>query len=328
MTDLDPTRRVDARRPLLFVAVGAVLALVGLLLPTFGPGSDTAGPAAPPAAAAAAPAPACTAKPQDSLRPNGPLPPPGAMPAGSTMEKILQRGRLRAAVDQGKFRAGYRNPATGQLEGSDIDVARSIAQAIFGDASKIQFVVVNIADRASVVANDQADVTVNSFTVTCARQQVVSFSAPYLTATQRLLVPRGSGIHEVEDLTGKTVCTSAGSVTVAKLQETAGVKVTALPGIPDCMVELQAGRVQAVSTDDFILAGLAAQDPQTEVVGRALDTGAYAVAVPKAADDMVRFVNGVLEKGRADGSLERSNEKWLGGYLDPLPQPPAPQYRD
>jgi len=328
MTDLDTTRRVNARRPFLYVAVGAVLALVGLLLPTLGQGSGAAAPPPPPAPPAAAPAPACTTKPVDSLRPLGPLPPPGAMPAGSTMEKIYERGRLRAAVDQGKFRAGYRNPATGQLEGSDIDVARSIAQAIFGDPDKIQFVVVNIADRATVVANDQADVTVNSFTVTCARQQVVSFSAPYLTATQRLLVPRGSGIREIGDLKGKTVCTSAGSVTVAKLKETAGVNVTALPGIPDCMVELQAGRVQSVSTDDFILAGLAAQDPQTEVVGGALDTGEYAVAVPKTADDMVRFVNGVLERGRADGSLVRSNEKWLGGYLNPLPQPPAPRYRD
>jgi len=124
------------------------------------------------------------------------------------------------------------------------------------------------------------------------------------------------------------VCTSAGSVTVAKLQSFQGVKVEALPGIPDCMVELQAGRVQAVSTDDFILAGLAAQDPQTEVVGRGLDPQLYAVGMPLGADDFVRFVNGVLEKGRADGSLAASDEKWFQGLLNPIPQPPAPVYRD
>lgn len=319
-------RKVDARRPLVYVAVGLVLALGSLLLPGPGQGDRGASAAPPPPAPAAAPAAPCDGV-EASLRP-GPLPPPGAMPAGSTMEGIVERGRLRAAVDQGKYRAGYRDPATGQLAGSDIDVARSIAQAIFGDPEQIQFVVVNIADRASVVASGQADVTVNSFTVTCARQQVVSFSAPYLTATQRLLVPKGSGVLEIEDLKGRTVCTSTGSVTVAVLQKTEGVTVTTLPGIPDCMVEMQAGRVQAVSSDDFILAGLAAQDPQTEVVGRELDRASYAVAVPKGADDMVRFVNGVLEKGRADGSLEASNQKWLGGYLNPLPQPPPPTYRD
>lgn len=319
---------VNVRRPLLYVIVGAVLALAGSLVPASRPAAG--GAAEPPAQAVpgvGAPSPAPCTEVEDSLRP-GPLPPPGAMPVGSTMAAIAERGRLRAAVDQGKYRVGFRNPTTGELEGFDIDVARAIAQAIFGDPDRIQFVVVDIADRASVVASGQADVTVNTFTVTCARQQVVSFSAPYLTATQRLLVPRGSGIREIEDLAGRTVCTSAGSVTVDVLGRTDGVRVVALPGIPDCVVELQAGRVQAVSSDDVVLAGLAAQDPQTEVVGRALDSARYAVAVPKGADDMVRFVNGVLERARADGSLEASRRAWLGEVLDPLPTIPPPAYRD
>lgn len=318
--------RVDARRPLTYVAVGAVLALGSLLLPAFGQGGGADGTAPPPPPTSTTPAAPCTTVEQ-SLRP-GPLPAPGAMPAGSTMAKIVERGRLRAAVDQGKYGAGFRNPATGELEGSDIDVVRSIAQAIFGDPNKVQFVVVDIADRATVIAQDRVDVTVNTFTVTCARQQIVSFSAPYLTATQRLLVAKGSGIGGIQDMQGKTVCTSTGSTTVAKLKEFTGVNVTTLPGIPDCMVELQAGRVQSVSSDDFILAGLAAQDPQTQVVGGPLDNANYAVGVPKGADDMVRFVNGVLEKGRADGSLAASDRKWFGAYLNPVPQPPPAVYRD
>ncbi|MDN5861701.1 MAG: glutamate ABC transporter substrate-binding protein [Pseudonocardia sp.] len=318
--------KVDARRPLIYVAVGAVLALGSLLLPGPGAGGREVAAAPAPAPAPAAPTAPCNGV-ERSLRP-GPLPPPGAMPAGSTMAKIVERGRLRVAVDQGKYRVGFRNPATGALEGSDIDLARSIAQAIFGSPDRVQFVVVNIADRASVVASGQADITVNTFTITCARQQVVSFSAPYLTATQRLLVPKGSGISRIEDLKGKTVCTSTGSTTVAVLKETDGVEVTTLPGIPDCMVEMQSGRVAAVSSDELILAGLAAQDPQTEVVGGVLDSAVYGVAVPKGAEDMVRFVNGVLEKIRADGTMASSLEKWLGGYLDPLPQSPTPVYRD
>lgn len=322
-----PSRTVDARRPLVYVAVGAVLALGSLLLPgVSATGSAPAtGASAPPAAAPAAPA--CTGIEQ-SLRP-GPLPQPGQMPAGSTMAKIATKGFLRAAVDQGKFKAGYRNPISGELEGSDIDVVRSIAQAIFGDPTKVQFVVVNIADRASVIASGQVDITVNSFTVTCARQQIVSFSTPYLTAAQKLLVAKGSGIGEIEDLAGKTVCTSTGSTTEGVLKKTAAVKVVTLPGIPDCVVELQAGRVQAVSSDDFILAGLAAQDPQLAVVGRPLDRALYAVGVPKDDEAMIRFVNGVLEKGRADGSLAASDEKWFGGgLLNPVPTPPDPMYRD
>ena len=63
------------------------------------------------------------------------------------------------------------------------------------------------------------DVVVNSFTITCARQRLVEFSAPYMRATQRLLVPRGSGVREAEDLRGRRVCTSLGSTTEGVLRD-------------------------------------------------------------------------------------------------------------
>ena len=89
-----------------------------------------------------------------------------------------------------------------------------------------------------------------------------------MAVSQRLLVPAGSGVREVEDLAGQRVCTSRGSTTEDVLRALpTGLDVITLPGIPDCVVELQRGRVAAVSSDDVMLAGLAAQDPQTEVVG-------------------------------------------------------------
>jgi polar amino acid transport system substrate-binding protein len=320
------SQNVDARRPAAYLVVGAVLALGSALLGGPAATGEPAGPAPQPGAAPTSPAPACT-EVHESLRPRGPLPAPGAMPAGSTMAVIADRGRLIAGVDQGKFLAGYRNPLTGNLEGSDIEIVRRIAAAIFGDPERVQYVVLNIADRAAALERDQVDVVVNSFTVTCARQQVVEFSAPYLLASQRLLVPVGSGIQEVEDLAGRTVCTSRGSTTEIVLRNL-GLQVESLTGIPDCVLELQRGRVAAVSSDDFILAGLAAQDPNTRVVGRALDTARYAVGMRPDEPDLVRFVNGVLEAARADGSLAATNQHWFTGRLDPVPQPPPPVYRD
>ena len=250
------------------------------------------------------------------------------MPAGSTMAKIAARGRLIAGVDQGKYLVGYRNPITGQLEGSDIDIVRTIATAIFGDPDRVQYVVLDIADRAGAVDRRQVDLVVNSFSVTCDRQRVVEFSTAYMEATARILVPVNSGVSEVEDLAGKRVCTSAGSTTERMLRALpARLDVQTLPGIPDCMVELQHGRAAAVSSDDVLLAGLAAQDPQTHVVGRSLLLSYYAVGMRRDAPDLVRFVNGVLEQARADGSLAASDERWLG-RLDPVPQPAPARYRD
>lgn len=318
---------VDVRRPLLYLGVAGALALGTLLLP--GGGGAGAVPPAPPPAAAAAPAtPAACTEVRESLRPFGPLPAPGAMPAGSTMAAIAQRGRLVAGVDQGKYLVGYRNPLNGELEGSDIDVVRQIAAAILGDPNQVQFVVLPIADRARAVERKQVDLVVNNFTVTCERQRTVEFSTAYLTASQRVLVPAGSGIVEIEDLAGRPICTSRGSTTERVLAALPiGLDVVTLPGIPDCVVEMQQGRVPAVSSDDVILAGLAAQDPQTEVVGRALADASYAVGMSPDAPDLVRFVNAVLERGREDGSLAASNRRWLG-VLDPVPEPPPARYRD
>lgn len=316
---------VNLVRPVAYLAVAAVIGLGSLLLPEGG--GDPATPQASTAAPATAAAPPCTGVRQ-SLRPTDAQPAPGAMPAGSTMARIAARGRLVAGVDQGKYLVGYRNPITGQLEGSDIDIVRRIAQAIFGDPNRVQFVVLDIADRVGAVDRGQVDLVVNSFSVTCDRQRKVEFSSAYMRATARVLVPVDSGVKEVEDLAGKRVCTSAGSTTETMLRGLAvHLDVETQPGIPDCMVELQHGRAAAVSSDDVILAGLAAQDPQTAVVGRSLLNSDYAVGMRPESPDLVRFVNGVLAQARADGSLAASDRRWLG-RLDPVPQPAPAAYRD
>lgn len=318
---------VDTLRPLLYLIVAGVLALATLLLPDGDPAVG-AGPDPDPGPSSSTPAAQCD-QVRDSLRPLGPLPAPGAMPQGSTMAAIARRGRLIAGVDQGKYLVGYRNPLTGELEGSDIDIVREFAEAIFGDPNRVQFVVLNVADRARAIEQKQVDVVVNNFTITCDRQRSVEFSTPYLAASQRVLVPVGSGVREIEDLAGGRICTSLGSTSERVLKGLPlGLDVMALAGIPDCVVELQRGRVAAVSSDDVILAGLAAQDPQTEVVGRSLDNVLHGVGMSPDQPDLVRFGNAVLDRGRADGSLAASGRRWLAGVLTPVPQPPPARYRD
>ena len=91
----------------------------------------------------------------------------------------MARGRLIAGVDQGKYLAGYRNPATGDLQGADIDLVHQIAAALLGDPAKVQFVVLDIADRAAAIERGQVDLVVDQFTITCARQRTVEFSTAY-----------------------------------------------------------------------------------------------------------------------------------------------------
>lgn len=273
----------------------------------------------------AAPAPNCDAR--ASFRPDG-LPSAGQMPAGSTMKAIQDRGQLVAGVDQNTFLFGFRNPTTGSLEGFDIDRVHEIAAAIFGDPNKVQFKVVTSAGRIDALKNGEVDVVVRTFTATCARWQDINFSATYYTAGQRLLVDHASKVDSLDQLGGEKVCAAKGSTSIMKIMEhPAKLVPVQVDNWSDCLIMLQQGQVAAVSTDDTILAGMVAQDPNVKMVGPRFTEEPYGIGIPKANVDMVRFVNGVLAKSIADGAWQGSYGKWLGSTGEQA-QAPTPAYQD
>jgi polar amino acid transport system substrate-binding protein len=276
----------------------------------------------------AAPAPpSCPAAGRASLRPAGPLPPPGQMPNGSTMQKIQQNGLLKAGVDQNTFLFGFRNPSTGQLEGFDIDRVHEIAAAIFGNPDQIQYVPISSSgDRIPFLKDGKVDVVVRTFTANCARWVDINFSAIYYVASQKLLVEESSQVTGLKQLGGKRVCTQTGATSFTTLS-TADPKVVvvAVKSWSDCLVMFQQGQVDAVATDDAILAGMAAQDPNVKLISDRVIQEPYGIGIPKQNEDMVRFVNGVLEKSVRDGKWAESYNKWLrasGGDASP----PVPEY--
>jgi polar amino acid transport system substrate-binding protein len=265
--------------------------------------------------------------PEASLRP-GPLPSPGAMPPGSTMAAIAERGRLIVGVDQNTYFFGSRNPASGQPEGFDIDLAREIARHIFGDPNRIQFRVVDATQRESFLQSGLVDLVVRTYTITCGRKQSVDFSTVYYYAHQKILAAKGSGIDSAAALSGKRVCAVSGTTSLSRLF--ALDPRPTLLGVStwtDCLLLLQQGQVDAISTDDVVLHGLARQDPTVEVVGPDMSVEPYGVGVKKENSDLVRFVNGVLEQMRDDGTWERLYDAHLRS-LGPSPGPPRARYQD
>ncbi|HEY0001837.1 MAG TPA: glutamate ABC transporter substrate-binding protein [Actinoplanes sp.] len=265
--------------------------------------------------------------PRASRRPVGALPAAGRMPAGSYMAEIQKRGRLILGTSQDTLLFSSRNPLTGAVEGFDVDMGRQLAAAIFGDPNKIQIKVIGYDARVSSARDGSVDVVADTMTANCARWTDVDFSSIYYEAGQKVLVSSGSTAKSIDDLGGKKVCSAAGSTSFDNIGKRPSKPVAvAMPAFGDCLVAFQQNQVDAISTDDTILAGMAAQDPYARVVGRRFTEEPYGMAISQQHPEFTRFVNQVLERNRANGTWTATYNRWLGAF-GPAPKPPVAQYR-
>jgi polar amino acid transport system substrate-binding protein len=248
--------------------------------------------------------------------------------ADAAVAAIRQRGRLLVGLDIGSNLFSFRDPITGEITGFDVDIAGEVARDIFGTPSQVEYRILSSAERVNALQDNQVDVVVKTMTITCERRTQVAFSTVYLTANQRILAPRDSAITQASDLSGKRVCAARGTTSINRLQRISPAPIiVSVVTWADCLVALQQRQVDAVSTDDSILAGLVSQDPYLHIVGPNLEEEPYGIGINLQNTGLVKFVNGTLERIRRDGTWYALYRKWLT-VLGPTPAPPAPRYVD
>ncbi len=263
--------------------------------------------------------------PSVSLTPT-PEPPPGAMPAGSTMARIVARGALIVGIDQSTVPLSYRDQRTGVLTGLDVRFAQEMARAIFGDPNRIRFRIESSAQRIPNLLDGSVDMVVQAMTVTCERKREIGMSSVYYDAAQRIAVPAVSPVTSITELGGRPVCSITGTTSISTLQAQHGTNgqapvVVGVPENSDCLVMLQQGQVDAATTDDTILAGYALEDRRVAVRGAPLASEPYGIGVAPQNTDLLRFVNGVLDRTKADGTWAAIVAATFGGT--PAPPPPG-----
>jgi polar amino acid transport system substrate-binding protein len=253
---------------------------------------------------------------------------PDKTQADEAVANIRERGRLIVGLDIGSNLFSFRDPITGEITGFDVDIAGEVARDIFGTPTAIEYRILSSAERITALQKRQVDIVVKTMTITCHRRQEVSFSTVYLDAYQRILAPRDSMILQASDLSGKRVCVAKGTTSLNRIREIAPPPIIVeVVNWADCLVALQQREVDAVSTDDTLLAGLVSQDPYLHIVGPNMGTQPYGIGVNKDNTGLVRFVNGTLERIRRDGTWSALYRKWLT-VLGPAPAPPVPRYSD
>jgi polar amino acid transport system substrate-binding protein len=322
--------RVRWRKPLLGLAAAvSITALSACTLFSYSPTPLPSEASTPqPTSSAPTSKPARCGNPLASYKPSGPLPTPDTLPNGSTMAKIQKRGRLIAGVSADTYLLGSRNPSTGEIEGFDIDMVKSVAKAIFGNENRYQLKVITAAQRIPVLEKGDVDIVARNMTINCDRWKQIAFSTEYYQSGQKILVRKGSKANSISDLAGQKVCAPIGTSSMDNLIKEAP---KAIPVGADthtgCLVLFQEGKVAAITGDDTVLAGLAAQDPYAVVPDqRAFTAEPYGLGFNEKDVDFVRFVNARLEEMRTDGEWTRIYNRWLRDSLGPAPKPPIPVY--
>lgn len=248
--------------------------------------------------------------------------------ADAAVANIKARGRLIVGLDIGSNLFSFRDPITGEITGFDVDIAGEIARDIFGTPSQVEYRILSSADRVDALRDNQVDVVVKTMTITCERKKLVNFSTAYLIANQRILAPRDSNIRQSSDLSGKRVCVAKGTTSLERIQQISPPPlIVGVVTWADCLVALQQRQVDAVSTDDAILAGLVSQDPYLHIVGPSMNEEPYGIGVNLQNTGLVRYVNGTLQRIRRDGTWNTLYRKWLT-VLGPAPAPPVARYTD
>ncbi|WP_431976302.1 glutamate ABC transporter substrate-binding protein [Micromonospora haikouensis] len=201
-------------------------------------------------------------------------------------------------------------------EGFDVEIAKIIAKGLGVEAGSIEWKTTVSANREPFIQQGTVDLVVATYTINDERKQKISFAGPYFIAGQDLLVKADSTLAGPEGLDGKTVCSVTGSTPAKRIQtEHPKAKLQQFDSYSKCLPLLENGQVDAVTTDDIILAGYAAQEQYAgkfKVVGKPFSTEPYGIGLKKDDKDGCEKVNEILKAAASDGSYKAAWDSTLG----------------
>jgi putative glutamine transport system substrate-binding protein len=221
-------------------------------------------------------------------------------------EAIRQAGVLKVGVKSDVPGFGLLDTATNEYTGFEIELAKLIAGEIFGDPGKAAFTPVTAKTRGPLLDNGELDLIIATFTITEERKLTYNFSTPYYTDAVGMLVKKSSGIKGLADLDGKTIGVAQSATSRVAIDEAAkavgaSLKFAEFATYPEIKAALDSGRVDVFSVDRSILAGYL--DGESEILPDRFSPQEYGVASKLANKDLAAYVDGLIVKWLADGTI-------------------------
>ncbi|WP_432520030.1 glutamate ABC transporter substrate-binding protein [Kineococcus sp. SYSU DK006] len=246
-----------------------------------------------------------------------------AITGSPTFDKITSAGKVVIGVKADQPGIGQKDPGSGEYAGFDIEMAKLMAAKLGLTPDEIEFVETVSANREPFLQQGTVDMVIASYTINDKRKEVVDFAGPYYVAGQDLLVRADDdSITGPDSLAGKKVCSVEGSTPATRIRdEHPEATLVTFDAYSKCVQQLTSNAVDAVTTDDAILRGYAAQQPDAlKVVGEPFSEEPYGIGLPKGDTVLRNTLNDAIEAAVSDGDWKKAYDFTLGGSgTDPEP---------
>jgi amino acid-binding protein len=196
-----------------------------------------------------------------------------------------------------------------EIVGFDVDLAKEIARSM---NKELRIEDMSFDGLLPALESGQIDMAVAGMSVTPERTKNALFSEPYYSASQRIIVKKGSPIRNRYQLTGKKIGVQLGTTGDTLAGKIAGAKVSQFPTAPSVLTELNAGGVEAVILDDAPAAQYTAGFPDLEILPGELSSEHYAIAIKNNNHDLLEKINRVLAEMKKDGRYDNLIRKHFG----------------
>jgi glutamate transport system substrate-binding protein len=244
------------------------------------------------------------------------------------MERLNHARKIVVGVKFDQPGLGFRNPATGKVEGFDIEMAKIVARELGLGPDRIEYVQAVSEDRERFLEAGRVDIVVASYSMTEQRRRKVGQAGPYYVTGQQVLVREEdkAKITGPDMLANVTVCSVKESTSLATWRKRYGKQPEALRTYTECVQRLLNRSVDAVTTDGAVLLGYEAQlSDKLEVVGVEFSRERYGIGYRKGDRAFCEFLSDTIEKAVATGAWEKAFRDTLGKAKAPPPPKPHPE---
>ncbi|MFZ7260538.1 cysteine ABC transporter substrate-binding protein [Avibacterium avium] len=232
--------------------------------------------------------------------------------AQNRLQQLQKADSVRIGVFSDKPPFGYVDNQ-GKSQGFDVEIAKAIGKDLLGDENKVQYVLVEAANRVEYLQSNKVDIILANFTVTPARKEVVDFAKPYMQVALGVVSKDGAVITDINQLEGKTLLVNKGTTADAYFSKHyPNIKLLKFEQNTETFEALRDGRGDALAHDNTLLFAWAKENPGFTVGIKTLgDQDFIAPAVKKGDTELLTWLEQEIEKLGKEGVLKQAYDKTL-----------------